>query len=64
MVKLGICPDSSCLATVLDGSSESKNLELGLQIHGIVIKLGSLSDLNIGTSLIDLYAKCGKLQSG
>ncbi|KAK9290257.1 hypothetical protein L1049_008424 [Liquidambar formosana] len=59
----GIYLDSSCLATVLDGCSECKNLELGLQIHGFVLKLGHLSDVNVGTALIDLYAKCRNLQS-
>ncbi|XP_059628739.1 pentatricopeptide repeat-containing protein At2g33680-like [Cornus florida] len=63
MVSLGIHMDSSCLATVLDGCSESKNLDLGHQIHGFVIKLGLLSDVNVGTALIDLYAKLRKLQS-
>ncbi|KAA8518198.1 hypothetical protein F0562_015672 [Nyssa sinensis] len=63
MFDLGIYIDSSCLATVLDGCSECKNLGLGLQIHGFVIKLGFLSDINVGTALIDLYAKCRNLQS-
>ncbi|XP_057982141.1 pentatricopeptide repeat-containing protein At2g33680-like [Malania oleifera] len=53
----GIYCDSSCLVTVLDGCSECKNLELGCQIHGLVMKLGYLSDVNVGTALIDLYAK-------
>ncbi|KAM7523037.1 hypothetical protein LguiA_012939 [Lonicera macranthoides] len=62
MVALGVCLDSSCFATVLDGCSENRNLEFGLQVHGIITKLGLLPDVHVGTALVDLYAKCGKLQ--
>ncbi|PSS15665.1 Pentatricopeptide repeat-containing protein [Actinidia chinensis var. chinensis] len=63
MVNQGINLDSNCLACVLDGCSECKDLNLGVQIHGFVIKLGVVSDVNVGTALIDLYAKCEDLQS-
>ncbi|CAK9165085.1 unnamed protein product [Ilex paraguariensis] len=59
MVDLGIYIDCTCLATVLDGCSECNNLDLGLQFHGFVLKLGFLSHIKVGTALIDLYAKCG-----
>ncbi|KAH9678931.1 hypothetical protein WN943_027529 [Citrus x changshan-huyou] len=60
---LGICCDSSCLATVIDGCSECSNLELGLQLHGFAIKHGYLSDVRLGTALVDIYAKGGDLKS-
>ncbi|KAK3030500.1 hypothetical protein RJ639_038806 [Escallonia herrerae] len=63
MMMFGIYPDSGCLATVLDGCLETKNLELGLQIHGMIVKLGLLLNVRVGTALVDLYAKCGKLRS-
>ncbi|OVA16393.1 Pentatricopeptide repeat [Macleaya cordata] len=63
MLHLGIWFDSSCLATVIDGCSECKNLKFGLQIHGFVTKLGYLSDVFVATTLIDLYARCGNLHS-
>ncbi|KAK6941845.1 E motif [Dillenia turbinata] len=63
MLNSSIYVDSSCLSTVLDGCSECKNLDFGLQIHGSVIKIGYLSDVNVGTALIHLYAKCSNLQS-
>ncbi|KAL6987122.1 hypothetical protein U1Q18_012878 [Sarracenia purpurea var. burkii] len=59
----GLNLDSNCLACLLDGCSDFKNLDLGLQIHGFVIKLGLVSNVNVGTALIDLYAKCEKLES-
>ncbi|KAJ7972228.1 Pentatricopeptide repeat-containing protein family [Quillaja saponaria] len=55
--------DSGCLSVVLDGCSEWSNLQSGMQIHGISIKLGYISDVKVGTALIDLYAKCGSLRS-
>ena len=63
MLEVGMPLDSGCLSTVLDGCSECNNMEFGLQIHGLTIKLGHISDVNSGTALIDLYAKCGSLQS-
>ncbi|KAM7523030.1 hypothetical protein LguiA_012932 [Lonicera macranthoides] len=44
MVALGIYLDSSCLATILDSCSENRNLEFGLQVHGIVIKLAGYTE--------------------
>lgn len=55
--------DSSFLSTMLDGCSECRNLKLGRQIHGSVIKLGYLTDLMIETALVDMYAKCKDLKS-
>ncbi|KAI4300773.1 hypothetical protein L6164_034109 [Bauhinia variegata] len=63
ILEIGVNLDSGCFSTVLDGCSESNNLEVGLQIQGLAIKLGLASDMNTGTALIDLYAKCGSFQS-
>ncbi|XP_047315382.1 pentatricopeptide repeat-containing protein At5g27110-like [Impatiens glandulifera] len=63
MVQMEENLDSSCLSSMLDVSSECRDLKLGLQIHGFVIKLGALCDIEVETALIDLYAKCGDLVS-
>lgn len=63
MLAHGMCFDSSCFATWLDGCSECRSFEMGAQIHGLLMKLGYISDMNVATSLIDLYAKWGNLQS-
>lgn len=60
---LGICCDASCLATVIDGCSECSNLEFGLQLHGFAIKHGYVSDVSLGTALVDIYTKGGDLKS-
>ncbi|KAF7819016.1 pentatricopeptide repeat-containing protein [Senna tora] len=59
----GVYVDSGCLCIILDGCSECNNLESGIQIHGLATKLGYASDVNIGTALIDLYAKWGCFRS-
>ncbi|KAK7345059.1 hypothetical protein VNO77_15446 [Canavalia gladiata] len=63
MLQIGMPLDSVCLSTVLDGCSECNDLKFGLQIHALTIKLGHACDVNSGTALVDLYAKCGNLQS-
>lgn len=63
ILDLGICFDSSCLAAAVDACSKCRDLELGFQIHGIIVKLGFLSDVFVSTALIDTYTKCGDLKS-
>ncbi|MBA0848795.1 hypothetical protein Goshw_007320 [Gossypium schwendimanii] len=59
----GIYCDPSCLVTVLDGCSECRNLDLGVQLHGFVIKSGYLCYANIVTALVDMYSKSDNLKS-
>ncbi|XP_022742161.1 pentatricopeptide repeat-containing protein At2g33680-like [Durio zibethinus] len=59
----GIYCDSGCLVTVLDGCSECRNLDLGVQLHAFVIKVGHLCDGNIVTALVDMYSKSDNLTS-
>ncbi|KAJ1380309.1 Tetratricopeptide-like helical domain superfamily [Sesbania bispinosa] len=39
-------------------------LEEGMQIHGVVVKLGLHGDNVVSSSLINMYVKCGKLEDG
>ncbi|KAG6390031.1 hypothetical protein SASPL_151509 [Salvia splendens] len=55
-------PNEFTLATVLKGCSLSLDLDFGKQVHAEVVKVGLLSDAYIGSSLIDLYSKCGELE--
>ncbi|KAI9127772.1 hypothetical protein K1719_000765 [Acacia pycnantha] len=59
MLQSGVYVDSGVLCIVLDGCSKCNNLESGLQVHGLALKLGHVSQVNIGTALIDLYAAGG-----
>ncbi|KAL1552214.1 putative pentatricopeptide repeat-containing protein [Salvia divinorum] len=55
--------DLFTLTTILTASADRALLELGQQIHAHTLKLGHGQDVYFCSSLIDMYAKCGKLGS-
>ncbi|MFQ6638057.1 hypothetical protein Gotur_012556 [Gossypium turneri] len=46
---------------VLQICSGLGNVELGRQLHGILIKYRFVSNIYVGNALIDMYGKCGSL---
>ncbi|XP_076924346.1 pentatricopeptide repeat-containing protein At2g02750-like isoform X2 [Bidens hawaiensis] len=44
---------------VFSACSGTKNLKFGLQVHGLVLKVGLVLDCLLGTAIIDMYSKCG-----
>ncbi|KAF2285068.1 hypothetical protein GH714_037726 [Hevea brasiliensis] len=58
----GVLPDEYTFATLIKASSCLTALEHGRQIHANVIKLDCASDTFVGTSLVDMYAKCGNIE--
>ncbi|EEF30017.1 basic helix-loop-helix-containing protein, putative [Ricinus communis] len=61
MIKTGICPDEVTMATVISACAHLGALDLGKEIHLYVMQNGFDLDVYIGSSLIDMYAKCGSL---
>ncbi|CAM8958501.1 unnamed protein product [Rhodiola kirilowii] len=59
----GIAPDEVSLASILSACANLKILEFGKQIHGFAVKFGLDMKLYAGSSLVDMYAKCGALQA-
>ncbi|KAK9136544.1 hypothetical protein Sjap_007138 [Stephania japonica] len=60
----GIKPNAVTLLAVIGScASLSSSLKHCQVIHGYVVCSGLNSDVNIGNALIDMYAKCGCLQS-
>uniref|UniRef100_A0A2N9FJ12 Pentatricopeptide repeat-containing protein n=1 Tax=Fagus sylvatica TaxID=28930 RepID=A0A2N9FJ12_FAGSY len=57
----GVQPDEYTFATLVKASSCLTALEHGRQIQANVIKLDYALDPFVGTSLIDMYAKCGNI---
>lgn len=55
----GVQPDEYTFVTLVKASSSLTALEQGRQIHANVIKLDYALDPFVGTSLTDMYAKCG-----
>ncbi|ONK58442.1 uncharacterized protein A4U43_C09F12810 [Asparagus officinalis] len=62
MRKLGLLPDEFTLASLVKACSCLAALGQGRQIHAIVIKLDHASDSFVGTSMMDMYAKCGNIE--
>ncbi|MCD7473275.1 hypothetical protein HAX54_015054 [Datura stramonium] len=63
MVRDQLEVDVFTLSSILSASANSGLLELGWQIHGYVQKLGHIWDIFFISAIIDMYAKCGKLDS-
>ncbi|KAF9592721.1 hypothetical protein IFM89_017291 [Coptis chinensis] len=61
---MGLFPDKFTLGSVLRGCVGSKEVKLGQQIHGYVMKSGIDFDLVVGNSLAHMYMKCGNMSDG
>uniref|UniRef100_A0A0E0KX33 DYW domain-containing protein n=1 Tax=Oryza punctata TaxID=4537 RepID=A0A0E0KX33_ORYPU len=49
------------IADLLRASARGSSLRAGVQLHAALMKLGFGSDTMLNNNLIDMYAKCGKL---
>ncbi|KAB2624489.1 pentatricopeptide repeat-containing protein [Pyrus ussuriensis x Pyrus communis] len=58
----GLMPDSFSMSSALSACGKVGSLELGHQIHGHIIKRGYLDEFVLN-SLIDMYSKCGFVDS-
>ncbi|KDP39592.1 hypothetical protein JCGZ_02612 [Jatropha curcas] len=58
---LELKPDSITYITLLSLSTRLREMELGEELHCNLAKLGFDSDLIVGNALVDMYAKCGKM---
>lgn len=57
-------PSVRSIVGFLNLSSETRNIDLGKQIHCLVIKLGfDQGSVYAQSALIDMYGKCGKIES-
>ncbi|MCL7032297.1 hypothetical protein MKW94_030708 [Papaver nudicaule] len=64
--KMRICgfePDEATMVVLLSACAEIGNLSLGKWVHCQVIKKGIMLNCQLGTALVDMYAKCGALDS-
>eukprot|EP01018_Ginkgo_biloba_P021784 Gb_10478 [translate_table: standard] len=55
-------PNSFTMVSVLLACTDLAAIQQGKWIHGYTIKSGLESDVVVGTSLIDMYAKCGSIE--
>lgn len=64
MVVLSIEPDKFTFPFLLSACSKIMAIYEGIQVHGVVIKMGLEKDLFVRNSLIHFYAECGKVELG
>ncbi|KAJ7528462.1 hypothetical protein O6H91_15G005000 [Diphasiastrum complanatum] len=55
----GVQPDNVTFALLLKACASLAALEQGKQLHSDIIKRGFQSDVIVGSTLVDMYAKCG-----
>ncbi|KAK8937677.1 Pentatricopeptide repeat-containing protein [Platanthera guangdongensis] len=61
MMTAGIQPCDAALATVLSACARLGGLQLGMQIHELIIQKGIAVGVILGTALVDMYAKNGEI---
>ncbi|XP_038898110.1 pentatricopeptide repeat-containing protein At2g03880, mitochondrial-like isoform X2 [Benincasa hispida] len=62
MQQEGIKPNEFTLGGCLSGCSSLASLEGGQQLHSMVFKSGHISDMFVGSALVDMYSKCGCIE--
>eukprot|EP01018_Ginkgo_biloba_P031942 Gb_37802 [translate_table: standard] len=63
MGRASVKPNQFTFGGVLVASSNSATLKQGKQVHTHIIKTGFEFDIFIGTSLVNMYAKCGRVDN-
>ncbi len=58
----GVWPDSVTFVVVMNASASIAVLEEGSSVHEYIIQSGCECDVFVGSSLVDMYAKCGSLE--
>ena len=61
MMQRGQRLDCFTCATVLSACATVATLERGLEVHGCAIRACLESDVVIGSALVDMYSKCGRI---
>ncbi|CAN4098241.1 unnamed protein product [Withania somnifera] len=59
MLKMGILPNEFSFTTTLSCCTKLSSLSQGRELHGLIIKHGYANDIVVGSTLIDMYCKCG-----
>ncbi|KAJ7527643.1 hypothetical protein O6H91_16G064700 [Diphasiastrum complanatum] len=59
MQETGLAPDKVLFVPLLKACARLADLEQGRQLHSDIIKRGFQSDAIVGSTLVNMYAKCG-----
>ncbi|CAN1787802.1 Pentatricopeptide repeat-containing protein At4g18520, chloroplastic [Linum perenne] len=61
MLRSGLSPNEFTICSVLKACGVEKELKFGRQLHGAIVKKMWQHDVFIGSSLVDMYAKCEEI---
>ncbi|KAL4568599.1 hypothetical protein LXL04_024214 [Taraxacum kok-saghyz] len=56
-------PDEFTFGSVLKGCSSLKTLIHGMEVHARIVKSGIGFESFVGSALVDMYSKCGKIEN-
>ncbi|KAL4360633.1 hypothetical protein GQ457_04G033350 [Hibiscus cannabinus] len=59
----GVKPDGATLKSFLPAYAIHANLQQAMNIHSYLVRSGLLSNSEIATAVVDIYSKCGCLES-
>ncbi|TKY58617.1 putative pentatricopeptide repeat-containing protein [Spatholobus suberectus] len=52
---------SHTFASILKGVARAREFQLGQQLHSVMLKMGLSENVFSGSALLDMYAKCGRV---
>ncbi|GMY23592.1 pentatricopeptide repeat-containing protein At2g27610-like [Fagus crenata] len=58
----GLKPSERTFASVLGAFADTVDVEVGKQLHSLIIKLGFISFIFVSNAVLDFYSKCGLLE--
>lgn len=62
MKRCGFEPDEYTFGSMLKGIACAGMFDLGQQLHSMIIKMGYAGNVYAGSALLDMYAKCERLE--
>lgn len=62
MKRCGFDFDGYTFGSILKGVACALRYDLGQQVHSMIVKIGFASNVYSGSALLDMYAKCGRIE--
>ncbi|XP_047968568.1 pentatricopeptide repeat-containing protein At3g24000, mitochondrial isoform X1 [Salvia hispanica] len=61
MVEMGLKPNEFTFGSALKSAGGMQSVSMGRGIHGVCIQFGFGDNVYVGSALVDMYARCGKI---
>ncbi|MCO5582655.1 hypothetical protein L7F22_036553 [Adiantum nelumboides] len=62
MQKASLIPNEATAVWILKACGNQSHIEQGMSLHSHIIKYGQETTLSVANSVLEMYAKCGKIQ--